>query len=80
MAVPAGWTDTGQLLKAPNGFVVERGFREHILKSAWDANNWPLESEHPRLNGGQGTQQVFRQCVLEWTWEKDVYKAFYWGP
>jgi len=70
---PQGWSDDGTTLKAPNGRVVEKGFRQWIVTHNWDPANLPLENEHgqtplemsnPALGGG--TQQMFCQTVLEW--------------
>ncbi|TMC17094.1 MAG: N-acetylmuramoyl-L-alanine amidase [Chloroflexi bacterium] len=72
--VPHGWTDVHNVLTAPNGIVVVRGFRDWILNHPWDPNNYPLEAEHsanpveesnPSL--GQGTTQTFRLTRLAWT-------------
>lgn len=69
-----GWTDDGTTLKAPNGIPVVQGFRDTVLNSNWDANNWPLEDEshqtileqsNPSLGDGQA--QTFRWTRLEYT-------------
>ncbi|GAC1349323.1 MAG: hypothetical protein NVSMB27_21370 [Ktedonobacteraceae bacterium] len=76
-AVPQGWSDDGTTLKAPNGQVVVKGFRQWILTHPWDAANLPLEAEHwqdplevanPSLGGG--SQQAFHWTVLQYT-QKD---------
>lgn len=82
--VPAGWKDDGTTLLAPNGYKVILGFREYVLRDAsWDAQNWPLENEHtfsqPANNASSeegGTQQLFRQTILEWTAKAGVYTAW----
>lgn len=80
VTIPSGWKDDGTTLTAPNGVKVVKGFRTHVLNSAWDPNNYPLEEEHemgqlevsnPAL--GSGTQQAFRMNVLEWTSARGVF-------
>lgn len=82
--IPQGWTDDGATLTAPNGVKVVRGFRDFVIANNWDPMNYPLEPEHaqqplelsnPAL--GNGTQQVFRWSVLEWTPARGVFLA--WG-
>lgn len=70
--VPAGWTDDGVKLTAPNGQPVVLGFRAHILGDPnWSAANVPLEPERHlsavswanRLLGG-GQRQLFASAIL----------------
>ena len=77
---PEGWHDDGTILTAPNGVKVEQGFRAWVLANHWNAENEPLDDAHmvaqleasnPGLGGG--TQQFFRECVLEWTQERGVF-------
>jgi hypothetical protein len=86
MEVPAGWTDNGTTLKAPNGFVVVLGFRDYVLAHSWDAHNLPCENEahcdqleysNPGLGGG--SKQRFYTKTLEWTQDRGVFEA-YTGP
>lgn len=81
--VPTGWTDDGTTLKAPNGVSVVRGFRDHVLSSNWDKDNWPLNTEYaanpveqsnPSL--GTGTAQDFRWKRLEWTVKSGVIEGW----
>lgn len=68
--VPAGWSDNGSELVAPNGHKVVLGFRNHVLNyiGGWFSDNWPLEDEQesvelePRSNPGlgRGNRQTFR--------------------
>jgi len=78
--VPRGWHDDGTILTAPNGVKVEQGFRAWVLANHWPAENEPLDDAHmvaqleasnPGLGGG--TQQFFRECVLEWTQDRGVF-------
>jgi hypothetical protein len=80
---PQGWSDDGTTLKAPNGQVVAKGFRQWVLTQNWDPANLPLENEHeqnpleasnPALGGG--TQQMFRWLVLEWTPARGVFEMW----
>lgn len=45
MGIPAGWTDDGATLKAPNGQGVVRGFRTYIMGQNWDAHEQPHAPE-----------------------------------
>ena len=80
MTIPQGWHDDGRQLTAPNSIPVVHGFRDYILASPWDANNWPLAPEagadpvepgNPAL--GAGTCQLFRLTKLSWTQERGVF-------
>jgi hypothetical protein len=82
--VPQGWKDDGSILSAPNGYKVQKGFREFILKNNWQPDNMPLMNEaglnpvelgNPGLGGG--TVQAFRHLVLAWTAKAGVYVM--WG-
>ena len=82
--VPAGWKDANNILTAPNGVVVVRGFRDYVLNHNWDPGNIPLaaefgtsllESSNPSLGGG--TQQLFNWTMLGWTSARGVF--FEWG-
>jgi hypothetical protein len=66
--VPAGWSDDGKTLTAPNGKVVVLGFRDWVLVHSWKADNLPEENE-------TGGHQRFRDTVLEFSPEKGVYDA-----
>lgn len=83
--VPNGWQDDGTALTAPNSVKVIQGFREEILNfpGGWNPNNYPLddstwlnplEQSNPAL--GQGSQQVFRYTVLEYTSANGVFVAW----
>lgn len=78
--IPAGWSDDGTTLTAPNGHRVVLGFRHYVLNTSWDANNQPLQEEqgrnpleeaNPAL--GAGTQQIFTSAMLEWTSARGVF-------
>ena len=80
---PAGWHDDGVTLTAPNNIPVVRGFRDYVRTHQWDAGNWPLEPEHAQsplelsnTSLGNGTQQVFRWTVLEYTPTRGVFVAW----
>ncbi len=81
--VPQGWSDDGTTLTAPNGVKVIKGFRDVVLFSAWDPQNYPLEAErgadplevgNPSL--GAGTRQTFRWSRLEWTPSRGVFQCW----
>lgn len=81
--IPAGWTDDGTALKGPNGIPVILGFRDHVLVSNWDKDNWPLEPEqhlaiveqsNPGL--GDGQSQIFRWKTLEYTPKMGVFESW----
>jgi lysozyme len=81
--IPAGWTDDGTALKGPNGIPVILGFRDHVLVSNWDKDNWPLEPEqhlaiveqsNPGLEDGQS--QIFRWKTLEYTPKMGVFESW----
>lgn len=81
--VPEGWRDDGTTLTAPNGFIVTDGFRDWVLRGGWNPLNYPLENAHEQspVEGsnpslGNGTQQVFRQTVLEWTPKRGVFESW----
>lgn len=83
MGIPTGWTDNGTVLTAPNGITVRAGFRDYVLGHAWDPANLPLELEHAQSplelsnpSIGDGTQQIFRWSVLEWTPARGVFMAW----
>jgi hypothetical protein len=69
--VMEGWEDREGILTAPNGIRVKAGFRLYVLNHQWEADNWPLEEEHPQDPMevgnpaiGPGVQQAFRKCIL----------------
>lgn len=81
VGVPAGWSDDGTTLTAPNGITVVLGFRNEVLNASpqWDGADVPEEEEHhedqvlmhrPDLGGGQ--VQLFRDHMLWWTDAKGV--------
>lgn len=81
--VPAGWSDDGTILTAPNKIPVRGGFRDHVLASGWDPTNWPLEPEynddpiersHPTL--GAGAAQAFRWKRLCWCQSLGIYESW----
>ncbi|OLD63411.1 MAG: hypothetical protein AUF65_02430 [Chloroflexi bacterium 13_1_20CM_50_12] len=83
MGVPQGWKDSNNVLTAPNGIQVTLGFRDHILSSNWDKDNWPLEPEkhltglemsNPSL--GDGQSQLFRWKRLEYTPKMGVFEGW----
>lgn len=81
--VPQGWSDDGTILKAPNGFIVVKDFRNHILASrSWPSWDVPLqeqevrtliEESNPGLGGG--IRQIFSGHMLEWTSKIGVQEA-----
>ncbi len=81
MATPTGWSDNGTTLIASNGVPVTLGFRDFIRNSnGWNPANVPLRSAEARspimLSNtllGNGTRQVFRDCVLAWTPATNVF-------
>lgn len=85
--VPAGWTDDGVTLKAPNGHTVTQGFRAAVLAwpGGWEADNVPLENargESPAamgLKGTGGTRQVFARRLLGWTDAEGVQSGVWLG-
>jgi len=69
--LPALWKDDGTTLVAPNGIAVVHGFRSYVLNHTWDADNWPLETEHAQSLDqvdpiAGATEQTFRKTILEW--------------
>lgn len=84
--IPAGWTDDGTTLKAPNGVPVVRGFRQFVLAQPnWAANDWPLKPEQVVTTGsiepgnasiGPGSRQDFRLGSLGWTQSRGVYVIY----
>ena len=83
MGVPANWKDDGTTLTAPNGQVVTLGFRDHILGTTWESDDWPLENavglksvELGNSSIGAGTRQIFRKHMLGWTPTRAVYEAW----
>lgn len=72
MIIPTGWTDNGNELKAPNGKIVVRGFREYILSNSWLPEDWPLEEEHAAPGG---TRQLFLCSLLCWNSQRNVYRG-----
>ena len=80
--IPAGWSDDGHTLTAPNKVAVVKGFRNEVVSwtGGWEADNWPcaaeaqrapVEDANPAL--GAGSWQPFRWRVLGWTAAKGVY-------
>lgn len=81
--VPAGWTDDGTTLKAPDGTPVTLGFRDHILNGNWDPANVPLEQvqhlsilEQSNPSIGAGQEQTFRWKRLEYTPKAGVFEGW----
>lgn len=82
--VPSGWRDDETVLYGPNNIPVKMGFREWILiHPNWDNTDWPMQPEEHRnpleLSNptlGEGTQQIFRMTVLEWTEKLGVFRAW----
>lgn len=75
--IPTGWKDENEILTAPNGVIVVKGFRDEILKGSWSSDNWPISVEYGvdqcqehNLSIGKGTRQEFFRNVLWWN-EKD---------
>ena len=72
MNIPAGWTDDGTTLTAPNGVALNTGMRSFILGLPyWVPGNVPLAPEHeadpvsiasPEL--GNGTRVDFLECSV----------------
>jgi GH25 family lysozyme M1 (1,4-beta-N-acetylmuramidase) len=82
--IPAGWTDDGQTLTAPNKIPVIGGFRDHILAdSTWSPDNWPLRPEYQanpveesNAKLGAGAAQEFRWKRLGWCAELGIYESW----
>lgn len=84
--IPAGWSDDGLTLWAPNHVPVVKGFRAHILSSYWRPEDWPIGPEASRtpversnLAIGGGSVQTFRKSRLEWspTWNQgNVFESW----
>jgi len=81
--IPANWTDDGTTLTAPNKIPVTLGFRDHVLNSSWDSNNWPLEPaqhldlvEQSNPSLGSGQVQTFRWKRLEYTSAAGVFEGW----
>lgn len=82
--IPSGWSDSGTILKAPNGIPVVGGFRDHVLAdSTWHKDNWPLRAEYqanpveqsnPKL--GSGAAQEFRWKRLAWCQQLGIYEGW----
>jgi hypothetical protein len=79
--VPAGWTDDGTTLTAPNGQVVVRGFRQWVLAHNWNPKDQPVTAESyanpveysdPAAGGGS-IQAFMLTGQLCWTQAKGVY-------
>lgn len=77
--VPAGWTDDGTTLTAPNGYTVGSGFRTYVMTHAWDAADVPVTGEMSVADvelgdatQGGGTVQYFQQSQLAWTAQAGV--------
>jgi len=80
MGVPIKWTDNNNVLTAPNGLRIVKGFRDFVLSHPWSGDNWPIEEEHAQsplelsnIHLGSGTQQMFRWTCLEWTPQNGVF-------
>ena len=81
--VPQGWSDDGTTLKAPNGFIVVKDFRNHILASrSWPSWDVPLQEQEARTlieesnpGLGGGIRQIFSGHMLEWTSKIGVQEA-----
>jgi len=81
MGVPAGWTDTGTNLYAPNNPIpVGTGYRLYILNNSatWSPKNTPIsyEIERTPVNPakpelGHGTYQMFRWTLVRWYSQTD---------
>src|SRR5258708_19202113 len=78
--IPTGWHDANNILTAPNGVVVVRGFRDYVLNHNWDPANWPLAAEFStgqleasNTSIGAGDQQIFRWSMLGWTTIRGVF-------
>lgn len=79
MPIPTNWKDDGTTLTAPNGVVVVKGFRDHILATSWDSGNVPQEPEYHadqvllhNASVGAGQRQCFRDSLLWYTPTKGV--------
>jgi hypothetical protein len=58
MGVPAGWSDDGATLVAPNGQPVVRGFRHYILTHYWPAVNVPVGPEYSNSSIEPGNPSI----------------------
>lgn len=83
MMAPAGWSDDGVTLTAPNGVPVVGDFREWVLTHAWESQNWPLTAarqmdavEWGYPSSGPGTRQDFRTVSLGQPTGQDVYQIW----
>jgi len=87
MPIPDKWADKNNILTAPNGVPVERGFRQYIIDAATsDAGNVPCEAEYaaPQVllhnaKVGAGTRQLFRDSLLWYTTAQGVVDEPYTG-
>lgn len=83
--IPAGWSDDGTSLTAPNGISVVQGFRAYILAHAWNPGDIPLapeQSANPVELGYQqpdgnnaGARLINMYTELCWTSARGVYPA-----
>lgn len=63
MGIPAGWSDDGSILRAPNGEVLEHAFRDFVLNHpAWDPMLLPVGGDIG-IPGGDRHDFTF---ALEW--------------
>jgi hypothetical protein len=82
--IPQGWSDSHNILTAPNGHRVVKGFRDHILTSpTWTADDQPLmeeiqcavvEESNPSL--GPGSRQITTKHLLEYTPSRGVFEGY----
>ncbi len=88
MVVPLGWHDdaTTGVLTAPNGALVQHGFRTYVLNypGGWDATNVPIDMaevhvdqvEEFNTSHGPGNIQRFHRAQLSYTPTSGVFQSF----
>lgn len=87
MPIPQGWKYANNVLTAPNGVDVVKGFCDEIVNApSWNAGNVPLQAEYhadqvllhnPSVGAGQ--VQVFRDGMLWYTDKNGVVQEPYLG-
>lgn len=70
--VPLGWKDDGKTLTAPNGIAVVKGFRDYVLRHAWEADDVPLAVER---GSAESSEQWFAKTKLVWAKARGVERA-----
>ena len=64
--IPAGWSDNGSVLRAPNNpYSVTQGFRDFVIANNWRNNDVPLNNAYGWGSNG-GTRQDFAFTSIVW--------------